>query len=85
MPNADELFYRTEDLRLDEVLEYYVETIGDRIIVDRLKSRSPVLLRGSRGVGKSFLLRVADSELKEEFLQGRILPVYVTFARAGLI
>jgi hypothetical protein len=80
-----EFFYRTEDLRLDEVLGYYVETANDRIIVDRLKSRSPVILKGSRGVGKSFLLRVAEAELKDEFLKARVLPVYITFARAGLI
>lgn len=83
--NSGDLFYRTEDLQLDEVLDYFVETSGDRAVVDRLKSRSPVLLRGSRGVGKSFLLRVAEAELKRDFETDRILPVYVTFARAGLI
>jgi hypothetical protein len=82
---STELFYRTEDLRLDEVLGYYVETTNDRMIVDRLKSRSPVVLKGSRGVGKSFLLRVAEAELKQEFSASRVLPVYITFARAGLI
>lgn len=51
---STELFYRTEDLRLDEVLHYYVESPGDQKIIARLKSRSPVVLRGSRGVGKSF-------------------------------
>jgi len=80
-----DLFYRTEDLQLDEVLGYFVETSGDRAVVDRLKSRSPVLLRGSRGVGKSFLLRVAEAELRANFDKDKILPVYVTFARAGLI
>jgi hypothetical protein len=83
--STGDLFYRTEDLQLDEVLGYFVETSGDRAVVDRLKSRSPVLLRGSRGVGKSFLLRVAEAELKRDFDADRILPVYVTFARAGLI
>lgn len=80
-----ELFYRTEDLRLDEVLGYFVESSGDRDIVEKLKSRSPVVLRGSRGVGKSFLLRVAEAELKRDFEKNRILPVYITFARAGLL
>ncbi|WP_157937160.1 hypothetical protein [Geodermatophilus chilensis] len=82
---AQELFYRTEDLRLEEVLRYYVETASDRQIVERLKGRAPVILKGSRGVGKSFLLRVAEAELKSEFRSNRNLPVYVTFARAGLI
>lgn len=80
-----DLFYRTEDLQLDEVLGYFVESTGDRAIVERLKSRSAILLRGSRGVGKSFLLRVAEAELKRDFNTSKVLPVYVTFARAGLI
>lgn len=80
-----DLFYRTEDLQLDEVLKYFVETAGDRGVVNHLKSRSPILLRGSRGVGKSFLMRVAEAELQRDFDTDRILPVYVTFARAGLI
>lgn len=36
MPNVANLFYRTEDLRLDEVLDYYVEASGDRLAVDQL-------------------------------------------------
>ena len=44
-----------------------------------------MILRGSRGVGKSFLLRVAEAELKEDFSQSKVLPVYLTFSRAGLL
>lgn len=82
---SQELFFRTEDLKLEELKKYFVETAKDRAIVDKLKGRSPIVLRGSRGVGKSFLLRVAESEMKASFTADRILPVYVTFARAGLI
>lgn len=85
MPDLANLFYRTEDLRLDEVLDYYVESPGDAAVVEQLKSRSPIVLRGSRGVGKSFLLRVAEAGLKEQFDSDRVLPVYVTFSRAGLL
>ncbi len=80
-----DLFFRTEDIRVDEVLSYLVETAMDRQIIDSLKGRSPVILRGSRGVGKSFLLRAAEAELSRDFAETRILPVYVTFARATLI
>lgn len=80
-----ELLYRTEDFRLEEVLQYYVETPADRRIVNGLKGRSPIILKGSRGVGKSFLLRVAEAELKNELSSSKNLPVYLTFARAGLI
>lgn len=85
MPEVVDLFYRTEDLRLEEVLDFYVETSRDRLVVDNLKSRSPVLLRGSRGVGKSFLLRVAEAEMKAEYQERGVLPVYITFSRAGIL
>lgn len=80
-----DLFFRTEDIRVDEVLKYLVETSTDRDIIESLKGRSPVVLRGSRGVGKSFLLRAAEAELTRDLATTRILPVYVTFARASLI
>jgi len=80
-----ELFFRAEDLQDDEVLNYLVETAFDREIIDSLKGRSAVILRGSRGVGKSFLLRTAAAELRRDLPSERILPVYVTFARATLI
>ncbi|MET7462447.1 hypothetical protein [Nonomuraea sp. NPDC005501] len=82
---AKELFFRTEDIRQDEVLGYLVETPTDRSLINQLKGRSPVILKGSRGVGKSFLMRAAEAEIRSTFDSDRILPVYVTFARASLI
>lgn len=79
------LFYRTEDFRPEEILDFYVETPGDDVIVSELKSRIPVILRGSRGVGKSFLLRVAEAQLNERWDHDRILPVYMTFSKAALL
>lgn len=80
-----EFFYRTEDIPLEEVAHYFVETRHDREIINALKARNPVVLAGSRGVGKSFLLRVAESELNHEFAAQRVLPVYVSFNRSSLI
>jgi hypothetical protein len=80
-----ELFFRTEDIRPDEVLDYFVESKSDREIVDLLKGRNPVVLAGSRGVGKSFLLRVAEAELLNALADNRIFPVYVTFSMSSLI
>lgn len=80
-----ELFFRTEDIRTDEILDYLVETEMDRQFIESLKGRSPVILRGSRGVGKSFLFKTAEAELINDFKDQRVLPVYVTFARATLI
>ncbi|NYT63378.1 hypothetical protein H0A66_13750 [Alcaligenaceae bacterium] len=80
-----DFFFRTEDIRPDEVLEYFVETSKDRQIVDALKNRNPVVLVGSRGVGKSFLLRVAQKELMDAFETDRVFPVYISFVRSSLL
>ncbi len=40
---------------------------------------------GSRGVGKSFLLRIAEQELFQDFEKDRVFPVYVSFVRSSLI
>jgi hypothetical protein len=80
-----DFFYRTEDIKPDEVLEYFVETAQDRKILDALKGRNPVVLIGSRGVGKSFLLRVAQAELLNEYDKHKAFPVYVTFNKSSLI
>lgn len=80
-----DFFFRTEDIRPDEVLNYFVETQQDRQIVDSLKNRNPTILVGSRGVGKSFLLRVAQRELQDSFEEDRVFPVYVSFVRSSLL
>lgn len=80
-----DFFFRTEDIRPDEVLEYFVETTKDRQVVDALKNRNPVVLIGSRGVGKSFLLRVAQKELSDNFEAERVFPVYISFVRSSLL
>lgn len=76
---------RTENIKPSEILDYFVETPEDRSIVNRLKSGTPVILVGSRGVGKSFLLRVAEAELKNDFGKDRVLPVYITFSQGSVL
>lgn len=80
-----DFFFRTEDLKPDEVLTYFVETQQDRSIISALKNRNPTILVGSRGVGKSFLLRVAQQEMLESFQQDRVFPIYVSFVRSSLL
>lgn len=80
-----DFFFRTEDLRPEDVLSYFVETKQDRSFVNELKNRNPTILVGSRGVGKSFLLRVAQKELQDSFEKDRIFPVYLSFVRSSLI
>ncbi|MBM4776855.1 MAG: hypothetical protein GQE15_04055 [Archangiaceae bacterium] len=79
------MLYRTEDIATEELGQLFVETQLDRRIIDSLKERTPVVLVGSRGVGKSFLLRVAQAELNATITTNRVLPVYVSFSRTSLI
>lgn len=80
-----DFFLRTEDIRGEEVLSYFVETKEDRKIIDALKGVNPIVLSGSRGVGKSFLLRVAQAELLASLDRDKVFPVYVTFTKSSLI
>lgn len=80
-----DLLYRTEDIPTTDILNLFVETSQDRQILDSLKSVSPIILVGSRGVGKSFLLRVAEEEMLLDFAKNRVLPVYLSFTKSSLI
>jgi hypothetical protein len=80
-----DFFFRTEDIPPEEIGDYFVESRNDREIVDALKNRNPTILIGSRGVGKSFLLRVAQKELNGSFDSDRVLPVYLSFVRSSLL
>ncbi len=80
-----DFFFRTEDIRPEEVGDYFVESRQDRIIVDALKNRNPTILVGSRGVGKSFLLRVAQKEINDNFEKDKVFPVYLSFVRSSLL
>lgn len=76
---------RTENIKPAKILDYFVETNDDRKIIDRLKSESPIILVGSRGVGKSFLMRVAEAELRNDFENNRVLPVYISFTQGAVL
>lgn len=80
-----DFFYRTEDISPSDVQQYFVETEQDRQVVDALKGRNPTIVVGSRGVGKSFLLRVAQQEMLQEFEAKRVLPIYLTFVKSSLL
>lgn len=80
-----DLFFRTEDIQPAKVLEYFVETDQDRRIISALKSKNPTIVVGSRGVGKSFLIRVAQQELIRDFEENRALPIYISFVRSSLL
>lgn len=79
------VLYRTEDIKDTEILNYFVESKMDRDIIESLKSKSPILLMGSRGNGKTMLLKVAEQELDEKFKEDRTLSVIVSFKKAGFL
>ncbi len=76
---------RTEELSDDQIKEFYVPTYNDKKILEQLKSQSPVLLVGSRGVGKSFLTKISQMELQENYDRDKIFPVFITFRSVSLI
>lgn len=84
MPVAD-LHLTTEDIEPERVLDYLVRTPTDVELLDHLKSRIPVLLKGSRGSGKSLLLRSAQQEMLGRVRVDRLLPVYASFMNTPLI
>src|ERR1700694_1107586 len=77
--------FRTEDFKDEELEQHFVGATRERDIIAALKSSSPVILEGSRGTGKSFLLRMAELELNKGFSGDRILPVYLSFIGASLV
>ncbi len=80
-----DFFIRTEDIASDKLLELFVETERDRQIVNLLKGQVPTVLVGSRGVGKSFLLKVAAAELKKDVGKTGVFPVYLSFTKSSLV
>lgn len=80
-----DFFYRTEDIGPKDILSFLVETQEDRQAIDQLKGRNPTVLIGSRGVGKSFLMRAAEQELLATHEETGIIPVFVTFVSSSLL
>ncbi|WP_314197332.1 DNA-directed RNA polymerase subunit alpha C-terminal domain-containing protein [Abiotrophia defectiva] len=76
---------RTEDIKLSEIRKIYVETESDRNIINKLKSSSQLLLIGSRGIGKTMLMKMAESELNSEYSTKKELPVYLSFSKSMLV
>ena len=78
-----EFYLRTESIKQSDILSLSVVNSTDRNILDVLKSNEPCLLEGSRGTGKSFLMRVAEIEL--ETAKESCVTVFVPFNMSSLI
>lgn len=80
-----ELIFRTEELTNAQIAELYVASEYEQGIIDKLKAPSPVLLIGSRGVGKSFLFKMSEIQMLQEFVENKVLPVFLTFRKSSLL
>lgn len=78
-----EFYLRTESIKSDDILALSVINDYDKEIISALSSPEPCLLEGSRGTGKSFLMRVAELQIEER--NKDILAAYVSFNISSLI
>lgn len=85
MNDSKSFVFRTEDIRPEEILDLFVPTDRDLQLISALKSASPVVLEGSRGTGKSFLLRVCEQQQMADIASTRVVPVYVSFVKSSLL
>jgi hypothetical protein len=70
---------RAEDLSKEEILRLFVEQGDDGRLVQRLMSPGADLLQGSRGTGKTMMLRVAYERIRAN--RSSVLPVFLSFSR----
>jgi len=76
---------RSEDLKSQEVRELGVITDFERDIINSLEGPGAHLLQGARGVGKTTLLRFAETEMDSKFRATKVLPVYINFKTSTLL
>ncbi len=68
---------RTESLDQNLISKYFVERDNSKI--QRLLDSEQYLLEGSRGVGKTMLMKAAMLKSQSEFGKNSILPVWISF------
>ncbi|MFB0831674.1 hypothetical protein ACEU2D_18980 [Brevibacillus laterosporus] len=74
---GDYIVDRTESLNNELIKEFFIDKNDDKI--SRLLDSGPYLLQGSRGIGKTMLMRMAEIEASENFGRDSILTVWVSF------
>jgi len=78
-----DFYLRTESIKTEEILDLYVQSKQDEQIIKALRSSEPCILEGSRGTGKSFLMRVAQQEIENSTTNS--VAVFVSFNISSLI
>ncbi|WP_422374426.1 hypothetical protein [Roseibium sp.] len=76
-------YLRTESIKADEIVDLSVLNHADNQTIAALKSAEPCLVEGSRGTGKSFLMRVAEGQLEKQ--EAAALTVFVSFNISSLV
>lgn len=76
-------YLRTESIKQEDILTLSVLNDNDKDIISALISPEPCLLEGSRGTGKSFLMRVAELKIENE--KKNSAAVFVSFNISSLI
>lgn len=77
-----EIKLRTESIRDDEFNDFAVKNANDEKIITALVSSEPCLLEGSRGTGKSFLMKMAHLDLDNN---NDFISIYIPFNISSLI
>jgi hypothetical protein len=70
---------RTEDLTADQVMQLFAYGGNDHSTVASMMAVGTHLLSGSRGTGKTMLLRMAHEKIRRE--RPDTLPIFVSFSR----
>ena len=73
----------SQEVQVYTIVKYEDIVENDEDIISALLSPEPCLLEGSRGTGKSFLMKVAELRIEENF--HKFLPVFVSFNISSLI
>ncbi|MBA8986022.1 hypothetical protein [Sphingobacterium cellulitidis] len=76
-------YLRTESIKIEEIKELSVINEQDKSLIKNLLLPDPCLLEGSRGTGKSFILRLAEIEINENCKNS--VCVYMSFNISSLI
>lgn len=71
---------RTESLNIESIKKYFIEHNMDR--VHRLLDSEQYILEGSRGIGKTMLMKYAELLATESFAQESVLAVWISFEEA---
>lgn len=79
------IYLRSDDISVEDISSIYVDTVLDREYIEFLKEPTPGLIIGSRGTGKTMLMKMAMKEIDERFQEDKNIAVMVSFKKAALI